>query len=214
MPRKSKETYLNEIQDSLTYLAKKSSEDFAGLNVKYLADISKALQCMVKILENSDTVTIMNMPVDIQYDWSDKNAQKKRIQTYLAKALEQYTGKKPDKKAMDFLFANAPADALIEMGNRLPDNRKAIGIKKGAKPIALPGPDTKMLDTFQQILDSYKGYDFDRLERKEIGGNTFLYEKGVFPIEDHIAELEEFSKGHSGQTYCVSLSEDGELVIY
>lgn len=133
--------------------------------------------------------------------YSNNEAISKRLSAY-AKALTGYRPKLSFAYTIPNLHSGMVAESLPPYGSQhsedTSDNNEIH---------------EEIHDNLIHIINANRKYNKTSERRITIGGNHFTYQDG-FPIDDYIYILTQFGQDEEGNAWDVSLTDDGELVIY
>ncbi len=151
----------------------------------------------------------------------------------LLKAYYDLLGKKGnDEKAagiMSYLIGDLSDDEVLLLEEKIVENdsfykkieaysdKLAVIAERGPVEDAIPyaiGKDGKNMEALAKLESAIGSYDFLGEAREEINGNTFIYKKDAFPIEQYRDELYLLGEEEKGNRWYVQLDEEGRLVIY
>ena len=121
------------------------------------------------------------------------------------------------KKTVDYIYGrmtdNARREAEEVLAKKDPRYAQMKRISAYAAKINEIMASKEQKEEADRLFKAYEGFDFNKLQREEINGNIFEFEKG-FPIEQYRDQLSEIGNHEKDNTYMVNLDPEGKLEVY
>lgn len=146
---------------------------------------------------------------------------KERLKTYYNNLINS-NNKETTKTAISYVVEGMTDDIVIELEKTIEfqDNQyEQVALASRIYPYVeryfnVSPIQKKIINPVEEFAQSYEDYDFSLIVKEEINGNYFSYRKDMFPIEDYRDRLFEIGREQKNNHWAVSLTNEGELVLY